>query len=507
MSIEYVTVTDVEIVSVGMAWKGVGGPYYITAEHLADMVAAQEDPLIRAARVKLGHVDPRFNGALTSHDPGNLDAEPAFGTWTNLRLAESGTLIIADAIEMPSDLAASLPSSFPNRSIEWVWDYETEGGRRYSAVLTDVALLGTRMQAVSDLADIVRANLPAAVAEPILADLTAAAAAREETILPTVPGQPAASVSVDRICQVFNFEWATSEPVEGLDTYWWWVRDVRVDPDEVIATDGEGGVFRVPYSTDGEHDVTFGEPVEVRETYVDVTGAAAAASAAQARHGQRVLANQLARPEKPARDNPAATRPRPEEGAMSPGIDIAALRSRTGLSETELPDDATEDQINTALQATPAEPVAEPETEPEATPETAPVTEPEATPESEPAAASRTVAVDRTQFEQMQRDAAAGAAARREQLSAALDRDADDAVLDGRITPASRGEWRAAIDPGENPDAPALARAEAEKKALKGLTAGRVPVDGPRGGQPSDSGEDALLAATRSHLNIPTKEG
>lgn len=493
--IEYVTVSDIEIVSTGMAWRGMGGPYYITAEHLADMVAAQADPLIRAARVKLGHLDPRFNGALTSHDPGNLDADPAFGTWTNLRVIEGGAKIIADAIEVPADLAASLPSTFPNRSIEWDWDYETEGGRRYSAVLTDVALLGTRMQAVSDLADIVRANLPAAVADPILADLTAAAAAREET---TLPDHPAASVSVDRICQEFNFEWAMSEPIDGLDTYWWWARDVRVDPDEVIASDGEGSTYRVPFKTDGDYEVTFGEPVEVRETYVDVTGATAAASAAQARHGQRSLAKtQLAKPEKPDRDNPAASRPRTEVAAMSPGIDIAALRSRTGLSEEDLPDDATEEQINDALGK-----------EPEPEPEAEPAVEPEVTPEPEvetPAATSRTVPVDRTVLADLQRDAAAGAAARREQLSAALDTEADAAVRDGRITPASRADWRLAIDPGENPDAAATARAEAEKKALKGLTAGRVPVDGPRGTQPSENaGDDALLAATRSHLNIPT---
>jgi hypothetical protein len=493
MSLEYVTVTDVEIVSTGMAWKGVGGPYYITAEHLADMVAAQQDPLIRAARVKLGHIDPRFNGALTSHDPWNLDAEPAFGTWANLRLTEGGAKIIADAIEVPADLAASLPSSFPNRSIEWVWDYETEGGKRYSAVLTDVALLGTRAQAVEDLADIVRANLPAAVADPILADLTAAAAAREET---TLPDHPAASVSVDRICQEFNFEWAMSEPIEGLDTYWWWARDVRVDPDEVICSDGEGGTYRVPFTTDGDYQVTFGEPVEVRETYVDVTGATAAASAAQARHGQRVLANDLAKPDKPARDNPAATRPQ-QEAAMSDGIDIAALRLRTGLSETELPDNATEEQINAALAKEPEAVVEEDEVEEEA------VEEDELAPV---ASSDRTVTVDRAQWERTQRDAEAGAVARRAQLSAALDQEADAAVLDGRITPASRGEWRTAIDPGENPDAASLARAEGEKASLKGLTAGRVPVDGPKGTQPStDSSEDALLAASRAHLKIPTK--
>jgi hypothetical protein len=37
-----------------------------------------------------------------------------------------------------------------------VWDVETEGGKRYSLVLTAVGLLGTRQHAVKDLADLQR---------------------------------------------------------------------------------------------------------------------------------------------------------------------------------------------------------------------------------------------------------------------------------------------------------------------------------------------------------------
>jgi hypothetical protein len=318
--------------------------------------------------------------------------------------------------------------------------------------------------------------------------------------LPRKAPDARASVDVSTIRERFNFGWAMdSENGAEQDTYWWWACSVRVDPAEVIADDGEGGLWSIPFTTDGADEVTFGTPVRVRETFVPVDASeGVAATEAVTRRRQTVLASELAKPEKPDRDNPAASRPRTED-AMS-GIDIAALRSRTGLSDEDLPDDATEEQINAAL-------AKEPEAETPETPEETPEAEtPEAAEVPEPVAASeRTVTVDRAQWERTQRDAEAGAVARRAQLSAALDTEADAAVKDGRITPASRGEWRGAIDPGENPDVAATARAEAEKTALKGLTAGRVPVDGERGTQPSASaGDDALLAATRSHLNIPT---
>lgn len=314
-------------------------------------------------------------------------------------------------------------------------------------------------------------------------------------------GTPAlASVDVSVVRQRFNFEWAM-DPDNGADqdTYWWWACSVRVDPSEVIAADEEGNLWSVPFSTDGADEVTFGTPVRVRETFVPVEAAAgAAASEVVARRTQRVLASELAKPEKPDRDNPAASRPRTEEAAMSPGIDIAAPRSRTGLSEEDLPDDATEEQINEALkepEAVTSEETSEAETE-----------ETSLAAAGSAAASERTVTVDRTQWEETQRDAAAGAAARRAQLSAELDTEADAAVRDGRITPASRPQWRTAIDPGENPDAAATDRAEAEKTALKGLTAGRVPVDGQRGTQPATATaeSDELMAATRSALGIPT---
>jgi glutamate racemase len=57
-----------------------------------------------------------------------------------------------------------MPSAYPTRSAEWVWDYETTGGKRYLAVLTDVALGGVWEPAVEDLADLTREQAIAALA-------------------------------------------------------------------------------------------------------------------------------------------------------------------------------------------------------------------------------------------------------------------------------------------------------------------------------------------------------
>jgi hypothetical protein len=162
---DYVTVPDVELATAGIAWPGSGGnepdgSVTFALEHLVDMmVAANQDQLIRPPRVKLGHarLQPTDDGLreLGDHDP-FWDGAPAFGTITSLRLTNDGAKLVGDLVEVPDWLADAMPSAWPNRSIEWVWDFETEGGKRYSAVLTAVSLLGERQHAVKDLADVRR---------------------------------------------------------------------------------------------------------------------------------------------------------------------------------------------------------------------------------------------------------------------------------------------------------------------------------------------------------------
>jgi hypothetical protein len=155
-----VTVPDVELVTIGMEWHANPVDLALTLENLVDMmVAANEDPLIRSPRVKLGHsrLQPDVDGLveLGDYDP-YWNGQPIFGTAQNLRLGNDGGRLIGDLVEVPNWLAYAMPSAWPNRSCEWTWDEETEGGKRYSAVLTAVSLLGERQHAIKNLADVQR---------------------------------------------------------------------------------------------------------------------------------------------------------------------------------------------------------------------------------------------------------------------------------------------------------------------------------------------------------------
>lgn len=157
---DYVTVPGIELMTVGMDWPAQPVPVTLTLEHMVDaMVAANSDPHVRAPRIKLGHsrLQPSDAGLvdLGDHDP-FWDGAPAFGTVRNLHLSNDGAKLLGDLVEVPDWMAGAIPSAWPNRSCEWIWDLETEGGKRYSLVLTAVALLGERQHAIKDLADVQR---------------------------------------------------------------------------------------------------------------------------------------------------------------------------------------------------------------------------------------------------------------------------------------------------------------------------------------------------------------
>lgn len=295
-----------------------------------------------------------------------------------------------------------------------------------------------------------------------------------------------ASVDTSLIRERFNMEWCTSAPVDDLDTYWWWARSIRVDPNEIIADDGEGAIWSIPFTTDGTDAVTFGTPVRVAETYVPINaGEGAAATEAVRRRRQRVMAADLERPTKPD-PSTAAESANGEERPMT-DEQRRALAASLGLAE-----DATESQIHEAAAqraveppetpdtpVTPVTPAPEAETE---TVETPAVPEPVAASEAVrlrdmfglPAAASD-ADVARAASE-LRAGAQAGREARRAQQASELDRTVDDAVREGRIAPSARDSWRQAIDAGENPDAASTARATAERDRLTGLATNRVPV-------------------------------
>ena len=144
----YVTVPDVPLVKVG-TWNGSTGPRSITEQDLADMVDAAASGELDKAVVKKGHLDPRHNNP-------TWDGEPAYGQVANLRLADNGQTLIGDMVNVPEDLATSMKSAYPNRSVEIAWNVRLKDAtqkvrKQFRAALSGLALLGATPPAVKGL--------------------------------------------------------------------------------------------------------------------------------------------------------------------------------------------------------------------------------------------------------------------------------------------------------------------------------------------------------------------
>jgi hypothetical protein len=488
----------VELGTAGMEWPASTGPFTLTMEHIADVVtAANDDPHVVVPRVKLGHTST-INGVAQTVDPFRDlgDAAPVFGRIINLRTTNEGAVLLGDYVDVPRWLAEGMPSLFPNRSGEWYPDVTTEGGKHYSMVLAAVACLGAFGPGITDLEDLVRLATEGPTIDP------AQSAGARSTVPPSQPASHT-SVSVGVIRDRFNFEWATNEEsFPGVDTYWWWARDIRVDPPEIIVDDDEGGLWRVPFTTDGEDNVEFDTPVRVRETFVDLPASAqpdAVQTAAPISSGQRVLASNLGRPQKDDRV-PAATR---SSNANDPQedhtVDPAEERSLLGLAEDATDEEvaARRAQIADLPDPQPTTDDPEPDEDPEHEPE-----EPGAEVEPEPVAASAdTVTVsrqvwdetnqrlERVETSETQR-AARETAERRDNL-------ADGWVRAGQIAPSERDHYRSMLDVDE----------ERTTELAASLAPGRVPVD-ERGAAPDPESADLTNHATvMASFGVTGKEG
>jgi hypothetical protein len=135
-----VTIHDVEILKVGNWHSGLSGRVPITAEDIGSIVDAGQDAQVDQAPVKVGHVDPRFDG------------EPALGWLANLR--NVGGTLVGDIVDAPAKMEALIRGAFRRRSAEVAWNVTTPGGKQYRAALQGLALLGVQVPAVKGLADV-----------------------------------------------------------------------------------------------------------------------------------------------------------------------------------------------------------------------------------------------------------------------------------------------------------------------------------------------------------------
>jgi hypothetical protein len=550
------TLTGVPIVETGIEYPTSTGLVTLTTEDLQSIVESQDDPAIVSPRLKLGHTDVRFNGQ---------DGEPAFGVASNLRLENSGNTVVCDYVGVPDWLAAVLPTAYPSRSIEGLWDVETVTGHKWQFVVTDVALLGVVWPGISTLDDLEislsdtgpegvtmaerttvvmaesvsdtpwsnfkdsdysdaqyvkatvydrgkcndamknatakqRYSLP--VREPsgklnrngvhaaagrvnqVTGGCSEALKAAATTLvnmyknslkedppaaLSSLAATLSASTNAEDVRRSFYDDVATQENGQ----YWWWIRALLLDPNELIVDDDEGGLYRIPFNM-GDDEVTFSDPIPVKIQYVDQP--ATAASFAGAVIASVYSDSKSSRPD--TRSKPSVT-----PSKVTANINLDKLRKRLGL-----PDNATEAEINSALESeetstTPAEDDSVPaESGTEAPSGTS---EGEGTPETTATAASRgdTVVVDRDTFTQMQSDATLGRQAYERQQNTDRDSYLTAAVQKGKFAPARVEHWRNAWN----------ADPEGVKATIDSLAEGLIPV-GQLGTAPNEEGDTSTTA-------------
>lgn len=132
------TIPGVELIRTGR-WDISTGTWTVTPADLVAAVAAHQAGAVRRPPIKLGHLDPRFDG------------EPSYGFVDNLRIVDNGQTLLGDLVGLPPLLADLVPVCYADRSVEGVQGFVDASGREYAFVLTAVSLLGAEQPGVSTL--------------------------------------------------------------------------------------------------------------------------------------------------------------------------------------------------------------------------------------------------------------------------------------------------------------------------------------------------------------------
>lgn len=426
-----VTVPNVQLLEVGEDWETSTGRFTFTTEDLVSCIQSQEDPSLRTPVVKLGHVDPRFDG------------QPSLAKIENMRLENNNQTLVGDLVAMPLWLAQVMYTAYPRRSIEGQFNFTTRTGNTWPMILTGVALLGDMYPAIDTLEDIQAlwgATPPPLYPVQDVEEITASGSLFRARKVDDMPNW----LKRREVVQ------ASSTPVQaavGLDTVrfafynslgpgqdWWWIREVRVNPLSLIVDDDQAGLWEIPVTISAANEITFGDPKSVKVEYVAASGA----PVAPAVPGQ-ILAAVHATPEETGR----TSRTEPEETAtLVPSSNEPPEENNDMLTEEELAalglaPDATREQISAAIMGAATEPTTEPETAPVAT-ETAP--EPTA-----PAIPEGMVLVDASVLEEMRTGVAAAAGLVRRQEQADRDQILNDAIRAGKFPLGRRKHYEAML--------------------------------------------------------------
>jgi hypothetical protein len=431
-----VTLPNVELLRTGQ-WDVSTGRATFTTDDLAGAVAALECPAVRRPVLKLGHVDPRFDG------------QPAIGSVTNMATTDDGNLLVGDYAGMPGWMGDVIASAYPDRSVEGQWDYRCQLGHIHPFVVTAVALLGVSAPGVGTLSSLTDVGAMFGVA------------ASTGVVMPQPPLAVSASVSTEDVRRAYYDTAALSM----------WIEEVQLEPLQLIVMDDATGTrARVPVTVgtgEGTDAVSFGTPVPVIVRYEDAPAPTATAAARyETRAASRGEPREFAITHSSAQ--PSTTTDR-EVGRM-----ISPVELREGLG---LPADASSIEVAAALAAQGHIPdTTDTETEQQAPAEPAAV----------PALPDGVVAIDAATLQELRDVAASVHDMRADQRRREHETLVSAAVSDGRIAPARREHWLTALTADEG-----------SAQVLAGLTPGLVPLTetGYAGGPETTTDDDALYAA------------
>lgn len=155
-----------------------------------------------------------------------------------------------------------------------------------------------------------------------------------------------AAADIDRVIETYITEVILEEnPGDEDGMYWWWPRAAWVDPNQLIVDADDGTLRRVPFSTNDQQEITFTEPVEVLETFVDISPSAKAQVLAAAhadskpRAAMRVFGSRDEVPGLPKKE--------PEAGVGDAGNNVGMTPEQ--LKALGLAEDATPEQISARI--------------------------------------------------------------------------------------------------------------------------------------------------------------
>lgn len=483
-----VTVPNVPVVEAGVEYMLASGPMAFTPEDLADaVVAANEDPSIPSPRLKIGHSDPRYNDSQT------YDGSPSFGKATNLRLSENGMVVYADYVGVPKWLAEIMSTAYPSRSIEGYKDFPAQSGKNWRLVISAVAALGVTWPGVQMLED-----LPAYYGEEVPDGVEV-----DEELIAAGKGEESeamklkAAANLDDIRRAFYNEYVEANSDQG--TFFWWVRAVMTDPNQLVIEDDEDGqLYLLSFSSDAKGNVAFGDPEPVRVDYVpdDRKKEAAASVAATLVVGHQVLASYESRedslPEtttqggavdpKEIRRNLGLPEDASDEDVQAKLQEVAAATGLTLVNEAD-PGETSGDEPPAPEQA-PVQPAAVPAAaaaSPQPSPRGADVLS-EPRPGGGPSADDPDVRLDRSQYEALVTAAGQGQQAYQRLEEIEHNRILDDAIAAGKFPPSRREAWAKYMK--TDPDG--------AKEAIAKLEPGLVPV-GAEIGSPGTATEDSAV--------------